>query len=77
MPSYVDTGLCVADVRDVAAGHLLAALKGRIGERYILGGENMTLRSFFDGIRASILVLQRFGAMPKGEVGRGPRTLAA
>src|ERR1700689_5367985 len=42
MPAYVDTGLNVAAVEDVAAGHLLAAEKGRIGERYILGARSMT-----------------------------------
>ncbi|NQU72764.1 MAG: NAD-dependent epimerase/dehydratase family protein [Rhodospirillales bacterium] len=44
MPAYVDTGLNVVHVDDVAAGHLLAWRKGNIGERYILGGDNMTLR---------------------------------
>jgi dihydroflavonol-4-reductase len=43
MPAYVDTGLNVVHVRDVAEGHQLAAEKGRIGERYILGHRNMTL----------------------------------
>ena len=43
MPGYVDTGLNVVHVDDVADGELLAAEKGRIGERYILGGENMSL----------------------------------
>jgi len=43
MPAYIDTGLNVVNVRDVAEGHLLACEKGRIGERYILGSENMTL----------------------------------
>ena len=43
MPGFVDTGLNIAHVDDVAAGHLAAAEKGRIGERYILGGENMSL----------------------------------
>ena len=48
MPGYVDTGLNIVDVEDVAAGHLLAAEKGRVGERYILGGENITLKQLLD-----------------------------
>ncbi len=44
MPAYLDTGLNLVDVRDVARGHLLAAQYGTIGERYILGCQNMTLR---------------------------------
>ena len=44
MPAYVDTGLNLVDVEDVATGHALALEKGRSGERYILGNENMTLR---------------------------------
>lgn len=44
MPAYVDTGLNLVDVEDVAVGHLLAAEKGKIGERYILGNENLTLQ---------------------------------
>jgi dihydroflavonol-4-reductase len=52
MPAYVDTGLNVAPVEDVAAGHLLAAAKGRIGERYILGGRNMTLKQILDALAA-------------------------
>lgn len=47
-PAYVDTGLNIADVRDVARGHLLAMEHGRLGERYILGGENMTLKQILD-----------------------------
>ena len=43
MPAFVDTGLNIVHVDDVAEGHLAAAEKGRIGERYILGGENMPL----------------------------------
>jgi dihydroflavonol-4-reductase len=44
MPAYVDTGLNIVHVDDVAAGHLLAFHRGRPGERYILGGQDMTLR---------------------------------
>jgi dihydroflavonol-4-reductase len=43
MPAFVDTGLNLVHVDDVAAGHVAALRHGRIGERYILGGENMTL----------------------------------
>lgn len=44
MPAYVDTGLNFVPVEDAAQGHLLAAERGRAGERYILGGENLTLK---------------------------------
>ena len=44
MPAYVDTGLNIVHVDDVAAGHLLAYQRGRTGQRYILGGDDMTLR---------------------------------
>jgi dihydroflavonol-4-reductase len=50
MPAYVDTGLNLVHVDDAARGHLLALERGRIGERYILGGENMTLRDILIGI---------------------------
>jgi dihydroflavonol-4-reductase len=43
MPGFVDTGLNVAHVEDVAVGHLLAAKSGQVGRRYILGGENLGL----------------------------------
>ncbi len=48
MPAYLDTGMNFVDVEDVAAGHWLAAQKGRVGERYILGHQNMTLKEFLD-----------------------------
>jgi dihydroflavonol-4-reductase len=48
MPAYLDTGLNFVDVSDVALGHWLAALHGTVGERYILGNRNMTLREFLE-----------------------------
>jgi len=47
-PAYVDTGLNLVDVRECARGHLMALEKGRSGERYILGGENLTLKQILD-----------------------------
>jgi dihydroflavonol-4-reductase len=47
MPAYLDTGLNIIDVADCARGHILAARHGRIGEKYILGNENLTLRDIF------------------------------
>ncbi|MBZ5508992.1 MAG: NAD-dependent epimerase/dehydratase family protein [Acidobacteriia bacterium] len=47
-PAYVDTGLNLADVKEVARGHLLAMEKARPGERYILGGQNLTLKQILD-----------------------------
>src|ERR1041385_868552 len=51
-PAYVDTGLNLADVREVASGHLLAMEKARPGQRYILGGENLTLKQILDKLSA-------------------------
>jgi dihydroflavonol-4-reductase len=50
MPAYVETGLNLVDVRDVAEGHVLAAEKGRVGEKYILGNRDMTLKEIFDAL---------------------------
>lgn len=51
-PAYVDTGLNLVDVRDCAVGHLLAMEKAVPGERYILGGENLTLKQILDKLAA-------------------------
>lgn len=53
LPAFVDTGLNLVDVRDTAAGHLLAAERGKPGERYILGCENLSLKE----------ILRRLGAI--------------
>jgi dihydroflavonol-4-reductase len=50
MPAYVDTGLNIVHVDDVAAGHLLAYERGKAGERYILGGQDMSLREILEVI---------------------------
>ena len=47
MPAYLDTGLNIIDVDDCARGHILAARNGRVGEKYILGNENLTLQEIF------------------------------
>ena len=52
MPAFVDTGLNVVDANDVAEGHLLAADRGRTGERYILGCENLTLKAILERLAA-------------------------
>jgi len=52
LPAYVQTGLNVVPVEDVARGHLLAAERGRIGGRYLLGGRNMTFKEILDSLAA-------------------------
>jgi dihydroflavonol-4-reductase len=70
MPAYIETGMNIVDVDDVAAGHLLAMQKGRIGERYILGTKNLMLREVFEilsrltGIKAPSVKLPRELILP-------------
>jgi dihydroflavonol-4-reductase len=70
MPAYIETGMNIVDVDDVAAGHLLAMEKGRIGERYILGNKNLMLREVFEilsrltGIKAPTIKLPRLAILP-------------
>ena len=51
-PAYVDTGLNLVDVEECARGHITALERGRTGERYILGGENLTLKQILDKLAA-------------------------
>ena len=51
-PAYVDTGLNLVDVAECARGHVAALEKGKTGERYILGGENLTLKQILDKLAA-------------------------
>ena len=51
-PAYVETGLNLVDVRECARGHILAMEKGKSGARYILGGENLTLKQILDKLAA-------------------------
>jgi dihydroflavonol-4-reductase len=51
-PAYVDTGLNLVDVQECARGHVTALEKGKTGERYILGGENLTLKQILDKLGA-------------------------
>lgn len=75
MPAFIDTGLNVVDVRDVALGHWLACERGRVGERYILGSENLTLRRILhdlaeiSGRRAPTVELPYFVAWTAGVAG--------
>src|SRR5262249_12563241 len=53
MPAYIDTGLNFVAVEDVAEGHLLAADRGQVGQRYLLGSRNMTLKAALDVLAAA------------------------
>lgn len=70
MWAYIETGMNIVDVDDVAAGHLLAMEKGRLGERYILGTKNLTLREVFEilsrltGVKAPSVKLPRGFVLP-------------
>ena len=54
VPAFVDTGLNIAHVDDVADGHLSALVRGRIGERYILGGDNVALSQMLTEIATRV-----------------------
>jgi len=76
MFGYIDTGLNLIAVDDVAEGHLLAAERGRVGERYILGHKNLTLREIFvilsriTGLKAPPLKLPYWAVLPLAYVNK-------
>src|SRR6185437_4757396 len=65
-PAYMDTGLNLVDVREVACAHGEALEKGRPGERYILGGENLTLKQILDKMAAMTGLLSPKMKVPHG-----------
>jgi len=77
MPAFIDTGLNLVDVRDTACGHLLACERGRPGERYILGCQNLTLAEILGklagiaGRKAPVIKLPYFVAYAAGAVTTG------
>jgi dihydroflavonol-4-reductase len=76
MPAYIDTGMNLIDVDDVAVGHVRAMERGRIGERYILGNKNLMLRDIFEllskltGIPAPTIKLPRLAILPLAYVNK-------
>lgn len=76
MWAYIETGMNLVDVDDVAAGHLLAMQRGRVGERYILGNRNLSLREIFEilsgltGVKAPRLKLPRQAVLPLAHLNR-------
>ena len=70
MPAYIETGMNLIDVDDVAVGHVGAMERGRIGERYILGNKNLMLREIFEmlsrltGVPAPTIKLPRLAVLP-------------
>jgi len=80
LPMYTDGAICVVDVRDVAEGHLLAEEKGKVAERYILGGRNFTFDRLFadlgrmSGVTPPVKVPVAMARIAAGMigVGRGP-----
>jgi dihydroflavonol-4-reductase len=73
-PAYVETGLNLVDVRECARGHVMALEKGKSGERYILGGEDLTLKQILDklakltGLRSPTVKLPYIFAFAAGVV---------
>ena len=68
MPAYVETGLNIVHVDDVAEGHALALEQGGIGERYILGGENLTMAALLSVVDDASGRRRRRVRLPVGAV---------
>lgn len=74
IPAYMETGMNLTDVEDVAIGHLQAMERGRIGERYILGNRNLMLRDIFEmlsvitGVKAPTIKLPRGLVLPLAHI---------
>lgn len=64
-PGYIDAGIMVVDVRDVARGHVLAAKKGRVGEKYILGNQNITIKELAEMVAREAGIKIRLRKLPK------------
>ncbi len=79
IPAFVDTGLNFAHVDDVAEGHLLAFERGRIGERYILGGDNLSLRDLLAtvaGLTGRVAPKMRLPRLPLYPLAAGAEFMA-
>ena len=76
MWAYIETGMNLVDVDDVAMGHLLAMERGRVGERYILGNRNLSLREIFEilskltGVKVPRVKLPRQAILPLAHINR-------
>jgi len=76
IPAYMETGMNLVDVEDVAVGHLRAMERGRIGERYILGNRNLMLRDIFEmlsvitGVKAPTIKLPRGLVLPLAHINK-------
>ena len=68
VPAYIDTGLNIVHVDDVAEGHVLALEKGRIGERYVLGGENLLLKEVLTLVASVVHRRPPFVRLPEAVV---------
>ncbi len=74
---YINSGICFADVRDIAQGHVLAEEKGKVGERYLLAAENLTFKDYFSLINQCAGVDRTLLPVPMGIAGLAGHVLEA